>query len=137
MDRFYTITIDTISITTDGTGGGDDCKLEVPNWEDLLTPVTGNSRPNADGSDDTQTYAWDAGKQFDVRVLTWLYKEQWDDLLALQIDSLQNNTAWTITGTGDTGDFTVTAKAFIDRPFSAAGFRNGRIIQPVFRFITT
>jgi hypothetical protein len=136
MSRFYEIQIDSVYLTDDGTETGDDVKLEVSNWEDLLTTVTGNTRPNADGSPDRQRYAWTAGKQFEVRVTTWIYKAQWDDLKALLLESLENDTSFTVAGTGDTGDFSVTAKAELEKPFSAGRFRNGRIFEPVFRFIT-
>ena len=136
MARFYEIQIDSIHLTSDGTEAGDPVKCEVTNWRDLLTPVTGNTRPNADGSDDDQRYAWIAGKKFEIRVLTWIYKEQWDALLVLLLDSQATGSTFSVIGTGDFGDFNVTSKAQLDSPFDAASFRNGRIFQPVFRLST-
>lgn len=135
MANCYRIEIDTIRLTSTGLIGGIPCYLEVTNWDDLLTPVTGNTRPNADGSPDLQLYAWDAGKQFDIKVEV-LFKAQWDDLKALQIDSLTNSTEFTITATGDFGDFTVTVRAYPDKPFTAQTFQNGIINGAIFRYIT-
>lgn len=134
--RFYQIQVGSIYLTSNGDSDGRKAQLEVTNIEDLLTDITGTVRPNADGSPDFQTYSWIAGKQFDVRVTTWLYQAQWNDLRDLQLARLANKTPFTVIGTGELGNFSVSALPFIDKPFSAEGFRNGKIMKPVFRYIT-
>jgi hypothetical protein len=136
MARFYYIQIADIYLSSDGTAGGERVKCEVVGWRDLLSPVTGNTRKNADGSNDNQRYAWDAGKDFEIRVSTWIYQAQWDDLKALLLDSQANGTTFQVVGTGDFGNFNVPSEAQLDAPFDAANFRNGRIFQPVFRLST-
>lgn len=140
MARFYKIQVgDDIFLTNTGETDGLNAELEVTNIEDLQTPVGGNVRPNADGTPDFQLYEWAKGKQFDVKVTTWLYKQEWDALVVLLIDSLENLTTFAVIG-DDAGDgdggFSVIARAFPDKPFSRQSFRNGKIFVPNFRFIT-
>lgn len=138
MSRFYSIQIADIHLTSTGAAGGTGCKLEVSNVEDLLMPIAGNVVMAANGTPVFQTVPWTAGKQFDVRVEV-LNEAQWEDLKTLFIDALEAefpNDRFTVTGTGDIGDFTVTAKPFPQKPFSAGAFWNGRIKEIVLRLIT-
>jgi hypothetical protein len=136
MARFYKVTIGTIHLTSTGAAGGIDCKLSVEGVEDLLTSVAGIAIPSITGSPVFQTIPWTSGKQFDVRIETHLYLAEWNALKELLNDSLENGTSFNVTGTGDIGDFNVTARAFPQKPFAASGFTNGRIERAVFRLIT-
>ena len=133
--KFYTVTIDDIFLTSDGTAQGDECKLDVSNVEDLLTTVAGTVTPSITGSPVFQTIPWTSGKQFDVRVNV-LNRQQWDDLKALINDAQSNSTSFAVAGTGDIGDFSVTVRPFPQKPFAAQRFKNERIYGAVLRFIT-
>ena len=135
MSRFYDIRIHGIFLTEDGTTAGLPCKLSVENVEDLLTTVAGNVRLSANGTPIFQLVEWTAGKQFAVRVST-LTKDVWLSLCELLNTTLEEDVAISIEGSGDIGDFTVSAKPFPQKPFAAEAFINGRIINAVFRFIT-
>lgn len=135
MARFYRVQIENIYLTKDGTLAGRPCMLAISNVEDLLAPVAGTAVTAADGSAIFQLVPWSAGKQFEIQVET-LTESVWEDLKELLLDSLQNETDLTIVGTGDIGDFSVSARPFPQKPFSAAGFINGRIRNAVLRFIT-
>jgi hypothetical protein len=136
MSRFYLIQIGDIVLSSNGTDAENPCKLDVAGVEDLLTTVAGNVIMSASGVPVFQTIPWTVGKQFDILIQTHLYADQWNDLKELLIDSLENDTSFVVTGEGDVGDFTVTAKAFPQKPFSASGFENERIKKPIFRLIT-
>jgi hypothetical protein len=133
--KFYKVQIDDIYLTSDGTAAGDECKLEVSNVEDLLTTVAGTVTPSIGGAPVIQTIPWTSGKQFDVRV-TVLNKPQWEALKTLLNDSLSGGSTFTVAGTGDIGDFSVNVRAFPQKPFAAARFKNERIYGVVLRFIT-
>jgi len=135
MSRFYDIRIHGVFLTEDGTSSGLPCKLSVENVEDLLTTVAGNVQPSANGTPIFQLVEWTAGKQFAVRV-SILTKDVWLILCELLNTTLEDGAAISIAGAGDTGDFTVSAKPFPQKPFAAERFINGRIINAVFRFIT-
>lgn len=136
MSRFYKVKIGDIWLTNSGLESGIACKIDIPDAVDLLTTTAGVAIPSISGAPVFQTIPWTAGKQFDVRIETHLYKAQWDALKALLNDSLENGTSFTVSAAGDIGDFSVTARAFPQKPFSAAAFTNGRIVKPVFRLIT-
>ena len=135
MSRFYEIHIGGVYLTEDGTASGTPCKLSVENVEDLLTTVAGNVQLSANGTPVFQLVEWTAGKQFAVRVST-LTKDVWLDFVELLNTALEENDALTIAGVGDTGDFTVSAKPFPQKPFAAERFINNRIFGVTLRFIT-
>ncbi|MBS1797463.1 MAG: hypothetical protein JSS81_26810 [Acidobacteria bacterium] len=135
MSRFYSIQIDSIYLTSDGTAGGDKCRLTIPNVEDLLTTITGAIVPAIGGGAVLQLVPWTGGKQFEVEIET-LMRDEWEDLTALINSKLEADASFTVSGAGDTGDFSVTAKPFPVKPFSAQRFINGRIIGANFKFIT-
>lgn len=135
MARFYQIQIASVYLTSDGTAAGDPCKLNVPGVEDLLTTITGAAIPAIGGGSVLQLVPWTAGKQLQIEVET-VMEDVWNDLVDLILDALTNDTSFTIIGTGDIGDFSVSVKPFPIKPFSAPGFRNGRIKNAVFKFIT-
>lgn len=133
--KFYSVQIDDVYLTSDGTETADECKLDISNVEDLLTSVAGIAIPSITGSPVIQTIPWTSGKQFDVRVNV-LNKPQWEDLKTLINTAQENGTSFTVAGTGDIGDFSVTVKPFPQKPFSAQRFKNERIYGVVLRFIT-
>lgn len=136
MSRLYKVKIGDVHLSSTGTAAGIGCKLEVDGIEDLLVQVTGVAIPSITGAPIFQMMPWTAGKQFSVRVETFIYKAQWEALKILLNDSLAAGTSFPVTGTGDIGNFSVTARAFPNKPFAAAGFTNDRIEQPAFRLIT-
>lgn len=136
MARFYAVQIGSIYLTSTGAAGGIPSKLTIGSAEDLLTTVAGTAIPSITGSPVFQTIPWTSGKQFDISIETHLYAAQWNALKTLLNGSLENNTSFTVTATGEIGNFTVTARAFPQKPFAAQGFENGRILKPVFRLIT-
>jgi len=133
--QFYTIQIGDIYLTSTGAAGGNSCKLEVSNVEDLLTNVAGNAVPLISGSPVFQTIPWTTGKQFDIRVEV-LPKAQWEDLKDLLNDSLETGASFTVEASGEIGDFSVTARAFPQKPFAAGAFSPERIKEIVLRLIT-
>ncbi len=133
--KFYSVNISTIYLTSTGLIGGDKCRLEISNVEDLLTTVAGVAIPSISGAPVIQTIPWAAGKQFDIRVNV-LNEAQWNDLKEVINDAQENSTSFTVAATGDIGDFSVTVKPFPQKPFSAQRFKNGLIYGVVFRFIT-
>ncbi len=136
MSRFYRIQIDSIHLTSDGTNSGTPCKLQIPGLEDLLTPVTGISEPSASGIPQFQTFPWTTGKQFEIVIQTIL-EDVWNDLKTLLNTALENNTPFTVSGTGDVGNFVVSAMPFPQKPFTASEFINGRIKNSTIRLITS
>jgi hypothetical protein len=135
MSRFYRIQIGGIFLTEDGTAAGTPCKLSVESVEDLLTTVAGSVAPSANGTPIFQLVEWTKGKQFAIQITT-LTKDVWLDLVELLLEALEENQTLTVTGSGDIGDFTVTAKPFPVKPYQATGFINGRILGVTLRFIT-
>ncbi|HEX8287439.1 MAG TPA: hypothetical protein VF556_05560 [Pyrinomonadaceae bacterium] len=133
--RFYTIQIGTVHLTSTGENDGIGCKLEVPNVEDLLTNVAGVAIPSITGAPVFQTIPWTSGKQFDIRIEV-LPKQQWEDLKTLLNNSLAAGASFNVIGTGEIGNFNVTARAFPQKPFSAGSFSPGRIKEIVLRLIT-
>ncbi len=136
MARFYRIQIEDIYLTSTGLVGGIPAKLQVVGADELLQTMTGAAFPAIGGGAVLQLAAFTVGKRLEIQIETHLYTAQWDDLKALINDAMENDTSLAIIGTGDTGDFTVDAKPFPLNPYSSAGFENGRINKPVFRFIT-
>ena len=133
--RFYEININgEIYLTDDGTETGEACKLEVQNVEDLLTTVTGASVPTIGGVA-RQSAPWSKAKTFEIRIGT-LMADIYADLRAYLIAALENDTSFTITGTGASGDFTATVKPALQKPFAAGGFTGSRIKAVVLRFET-
>ena len=135
MARFYQVQIDSIYLTDDGSAGGIACKLSIPNVEDLLTTMTGAAVPAIGGGAVLQLVPWTSGKQFEILIET-VMEDVWNDLLELILDALENDTSFTIVGTGDAGDFNVSVKPFPVKPFSLQSFINGRIRGAFFKFIT-
>ncbi len=135
MGRFYRIQIDSIYLTDTGGVGGIPAKLAVSGVDDLLATMTGVAIPAVSGAV-LQLVPWTIGKTFEIQIETHLPAAVWQDLIDLINDALENDTALTVIGTGDTGNFNVEAKPFPVKPFSSSNFENGRILKPNFKFIT-
>lgn len=136
MARYYAIRFGSIYLTSDGTSGGIPAKLNVEGWQNLINPVTGNVvRANA-GNAIRQTILRPGGDLLIVSVETWLTKSVWDSIKTLFDAANSADTAITVIGTGDTGNFTKTCKPDLQAPYSAARFRSEKIFQPVFRLHT-
>lgn len=134
-NRFYEIQIGDIYLTDDGTISGTPCKLEIPNLEDLLTPVVGAVVYAASGKPVIQSVPWSKGKPFEIQIEV-LTKAVWDDLKTLINTAQSADTSFSVIGTGDTGNFSLSAKPFPSKPFSAKKFLNSRIYGISLRFIT-
>ncbi|MCD9186696.1 MAG: hypothetical protein LUM44_09695 [Pyrinomonadaceae bacterium] len=135
MAKFYQVRIGTIYLTSNGLANGIPAKIEIPNLEDLLVSIAGNVQFSADGGAVSQFVTWTKGKVFEIRVST-LFEAQWNALVSLVNNALNVDGSFAVIGTGDIGDFTVQAKPFPNKPFSAASFRSGRIKDITFRFVT-
>lgn len=136
MAGFYRIQIGAIYLTKTGANTGKPCKLEVSNLEDLLTTVIGVPMPSiVPGKTTLQLVPWAAGKTFEIKVLS-LSKTVWESLRDFLNDKLENDSTFTVIGTGDIGNFSVTCKPFPQKPFSAGSFQNGWIQAATFRFVT-
>jgi len=122
MARFYNVRIGTTYLTSNGLSNGIPAKLDIPNLEDLLVSVSGNVQFAADGSAVSQLVPWTKGKTFEIQVST-LFETQWNALKDLINAALNLDGSITIIGTGDIGDFTVQAKPYLKKPFSAASFQ--------------
>ena len=134
-NKFYKVQIGDVYLTDDGTENGTPCKLEIPNLEDLLTPVIGAVVYAASGNPVIQSVPWSKGKPFEINIGV-LTREVWEDIKTLMIDAQTAASFFTVTGTGDTGNFSVSAKPFPQKPFSAKRFLNSRIYGISLRFIT-
>jgi hypothetical protein len=134
MSRFYHVQIDSIYITSDGTNGGDPCKLSVAGASELLQTVTGAAIPTIGGTV-FQLVPYTKGKRFSVAI-DQIMKDQWDDLVTLINNTLETDGDFTVSGTGDIGDFSATVKPFPVSPFKAQSFINGRIRGVTLEFIT-
>ncbi len=135
MANFYRINIGTISLTKTGAAGGLPCKLEIENVEDLQVAVTGNSQITATGARIRQTIDWTGGKEFTIKIST-LTAAIYSQIKTLLNTANETGATFTVAGAGDSGDFSVTARPHLQKPFSCKDFRNGRINDIVLRFET-
>lgn len=136
MARFYRITIGNVALTKTGLVSGLPAKLLVSGADALRQTRTGQTTLAADGTPYSQIVAFSAGKTLEIRVETYLLEAVWDSLVALINSALENGADITVVGTGEIGDFSVSAAPLLPKPFEAAAFENGRILKPVFRFVT-
>ncbi len=137
MAKFYTIQLDDVYLTDTGLESGDPCKLEVTGADALLFPFTGSTIISVDGTPVNQVFAAETrGRVLEIKPLV-IAAELWTDIVALINTALGNSGTINIIGTGDIGNFDVEALPLMPRPFEAKEFKNGRIKNPIFRFITT
>ena len=135
MANFYRITIGTIHLTATGAAGGLPCFLEIENVEDLQVAVAGNSQIAAAGNRIRQPIEWTSGKEFALKVSV-LTADVYETIKNFLNNANETDASFTVSGIGDSGDFIVTAKPALQKPFACAGFRNGRINDAVLRFET-
>lgn len=138
--KFYRIKFDSIYLSNDGLNGTGSipAKLTAPGADALLSSFTGSTVISIDGTPIQQIFeTGSAGKNLEVRVETYLYKPVWELIIELINEALENDGTINVVGTGDIGNFDVAARPLLPRPFEAEGFENGRILKPIFRFITT
>lgn len=136
MARFYRIQIGSIYLTKSGLSTGLPAKLQVRGADALLQTKAGQIVQAADGTPYAQIVDFAVGKRLEILIETYLLEAVWDSLVAAINSALQNGTNLMIVGTGDTLDFSVSAMPLLPAPFESEGFENGRILKPVFRFIT-
>lgn len=137
MAKFYTIQLDDIFLTDTGQESGDPCKLEVDGADALLFPFTGSTIISVDGTPINQVFETETrGRVLEIKPLV-LTTELWTDIVALINTALGNSGTINIIGTGDIGNFVADAKPLMPRPFEAKEFKNGRVKNTIFRFITT
>jgi hypothetical protein len=132
MANFYRINIGSIYLTSTGLAGGIPCKLEVPAADSLFDNFAQNVIIANDGTVIVQNFEISQGKQIDILVEV-MPKTVWESLLSARNTALTNSATLNIIGTGDTGNFDVTA---IPLKFSAKRFRNSRIYEVNLSFIT-
>ena len=135
MAKFYAIQIGSIYLTSTGAADGLGCKLEIESVEDLMVSVTGNSQIAADGSRIRQTVDFTKGKEFSLKIST-LTADVYTTLKNFLNTANETGTSFPVSGTGASGDFIVTAKPSLTKPFSCAGFNSYRIKDIVLRFET-
>ncbi len=136
MSQYYSIRIGAVYLTSDGTNTGLPARCLVPQWPVLVNPYVGVSRRANSGRPVRQVIARPPGDIFEIQVETWLSKGVWLSIKTAMNTATLNNTTITVTGAGDTGNFTKAAKAALDNPYTAEGFDDEMIIRPVFRFET-
>lgn len=137
MAKFYTIQLDDVYLTDTGATGGNPCKLALTGADALLSPFSGSTTISADGSPINQIFETGGkGKTLEIRPLI-LMQSVWTDIVSLINTALADSATINIKGTGDIGVFDVNALPLLPRPFEAQEFKNGRIKNAVFRFITT
>lgn len=132
MAKFYKIRLNSIYLTSDGTNTGDPVKLSV-SGADALGGVSGVTIPTVGGA---VNQLFGTSKPIEIRVLTHISEALWNSLVALINTALENSETINLIGTGDTGDFQRNVQPLLPKPFEAQDFRNGRILTPIFRFIT-
>ncbi len=135
MAKFYRLKIENIYLTDDGLETGLPCKLNTTNLEDILSTMTGAVIPSADGTAVLQIVPFTKGKAFEIQIDV-LTKSVWEQLRDLMTGSLETDSDFEVSGTGDIGNFTARAKPNPQKPFFAARFKNGRIYNCVIRFMT-
>ncbi len=133
--KFYLIQIGDVVLSSDGTSGGNRCKLEVENIKLLLRDSIGVSIPSVGGSRVSQVVPWTAGKPFAVKIDV-IGKDEFDDLKALMDTSVETGSTFTVTGEGTPGDFTVSAEADPENPYEWESFTQTRINNLTLRFYT-
>src|SRR5687767_7160949 len=133
--KFYLVNIGSVHLSSDGTADGNRCKLEVEGIERLLRTVTGVSIPSAGGTRVNQVVPWTAGKPFAVRISV-IGSDEWNDLKTLMDESIEDDTTFTVTGTGTPGNFSVTAQADPENPYTWESFTATRINNLTLRFFT-
>src|SRR5687768_5662460 len=126
MPKFYRIQVSTIHLSQTGANAAPYAKARVLHVEDLLSTTTGASVPSADGTAVLQIVPWTKGKTFDIQVDV-LTQDVWEDLRDLMITNLAADTSFTVIGTGITGNFSVSAKPFPQKPFAAERFSGSRV----------
>lgn len=141
MARFYFVQIEDIYLTDTGLVGGDPCKLQIPGAAEFLFPFSGQTEISADGTPYNTIFEGTKGKQLQIIVET-LPETVWNDLRTLINEKITNSENLTISATGDIGNFTLSVlpqlpSPQLPSPFSAESFRNGRVKNVRFSFITT
>ena len=136
MSQYYAIRIGMTYLTSDGTSGGLPARCLVPQWPVLVNPHVGVSMRANSGRPIRQVIVRPPGDRFQIQIETWLAKSVWQAIKAAMDAAVLNNTTITVVGTGDTGNFTKTAKPALDTPYDAEGFDDERIIRPFFWFET-
>lgn len=133
--RFYRIKIGDIYLTRNGLMNGDACKLKVIGADALLNPFRQTIRKSLNFTPKMKTFnAGTKGIDLTIEVETYVLKAVWEDLIELKNTAVENKETLNIIGTGDIGNFNVEA---LPLEFTAPDFENGRILKPVFRFVTT
>ncbi len=137
MSRFYRVKFDSIYLSSDGTISGIPAKLQVNGASELLSNFTGSVIQAVDGTPVVQIFETGSkGKTLEIKIETHIYTALWNSIVALINTALENSVSINVVGVGDIGDFNVDALPLLPRPFEAEGFENGRILKPIFRFIT-
>ncbi len=136
MAKFYEIQIGAIYLTGTGLVSGEKCKLGVTGADALRSNFTGSTIVSIDGTPINQIFETNRGKILEI-VVSILTQSVFTGVVALINTALSNSGTIRIIGIGDIGNFDVFAVPLLPRPFEAQEFKNGRIKNVIFRFITT
>lgn len=133
MAKFYKIQIGDIYLTDTGEADGDPVKLLVPGADALLLSLNGTTVITCGGS---VNQLFKTSQVLEIRILTYISAALWRRLVSLINTASQNSATINLIGIGDINDFEVAVNPLLPRPFEAQEFKNGRILKPIFRFIT-
>lgn len=135
MAKFYTVQLDDLYLTSDGSSSGTPCKLELDGVAFARQTVAGNVDFRADGSPVFQTIALSTGKPLRVSIVT-VVESVLDSLVDNLNDALETETPIAFVAVGDSGDLAVNVLPDPSEPIRFGEFRNGLIKNVVLRFIT-
>jgi len=130
------VTIESIVLSSDGTGGGLPCRTEVSGLDALIFDKTGTVTNAADGT--VHTFKLDnlgKGLLLEIRPFA-IMKSVFDSINTEIQDALDNDTTLDITIVGDTGSFDFDCVPSLPRPVEFPGtFFSEQIDGVVYRFI--
>lgn len=130
------VTIGSIVLSDDGTGGGLPCRTEVLGLDALKFTQTGSNTNAADGTV-YQFKVDNLGKGLLIEIRPFaIMKDVFDDINDVIQDSLDNDTIINITISGDTGDFDLDVLPSMPKPVEFSGdFFSEQINNVVYRFL--
>lgn len=124
-------------MTSDGTVSGTPCKLTIDGVEALRNSYAGQTVPSADGTPQTVAFlVGTKGRALAVKI-DFLPKAVFDLLVGEINNSIATNTAITLIGTGDFGNFNLGAVPTLPEPITSGGeFSNSMLKNITFNFTT-
>lgn len=137
MARFYTLQLDTLYLTDDGTATGRPCKLRISGLAGLRVAYGGVSAPSADGTPYTVAFSRVKGQRLAVTI-DYLPATVFDSIVTAINQALENNSTITAIGNGDEGDFNLEVTPALPEPIALSGeFSNGILRNVTLNFIVS